>query len=340
MKSRRSAFMVVVVICLEALAGCGNTSPEKVVAQIPKLLPATVKPSPTATEMPPATPSHTTSPTSAASVVKPPATFTPAATPTAPALVNVLAKPESEKAVVEMPRSVVVPPGVAALNHPEAFKYIFLVDPAEWQIDQIGRWDFLAHKKLPGCRLDIVPPLGPPAAEREYYSLIGPRNWVFAEYDQTAMIYYKDLYLYADNYKDPDCYQAQMAVLEKMLTGPEYEGQPVQIDPTATQRPGKKFPECPEALPTYLSSGDRVYIIADTLRLRSEPDVEDSQTIKTFPLYAPYYMTILEGVYCYRKLVFRQVELSLMAEGGDTYTGWMAESDGGEYYLALWNPGW
>jgi hypothetical protein len=175
---------------------------------------------------------------------------------------------------------------------------------------------------------------------REYYIPIGARNWVFAEYRQTAMVHYKDLYLYADNYTDPECYQAQVAVLEKLLTGLEYESQPVQIDPTATQRPGEKFPECPGALPTYLSFGDRVYIIADTLRLRSEPNVEDSQIIKTFPQFAPYYMTILEGVYCNEKLVFRQVELSLMAEGSDTYTGWMAESDGQEYYLALWNPGW
>ena len=68
------------------------------------------------------------------------------------------------------------------------------------------------------------------------------------------MIYYKDLYLYADNYQDPECYQAQVAVLEKLLTGAEFEGQPAHGDPTATQRPGKKFPDCPEALPSYLNT--------------------------------------------------------------------------------------
>jgi hypothetical protein len=271
---------------------------------------------------------------------KPTDTLTPSPLPSVAAQIVVLATPENEQPVVEMPLSTVVPPGLAALIHPQAAKYVFLVDPAQWQIDQVGRWDFLAHKTLRGCRLDIVPPLGPPAPDREYYIPIGPRNWVISEYQQTAMIHYKDLYLYADNYQDPDCHQAQTAVLEKLLTEAEFEGQPVRSDPTATQRPGKKFAECPEALPSYLLPGDRVYIIADTLRLRSDPQVEDSQIIKTFPQYAPYFMTVLEGVSCTDKLVFRRVQLDLMAEGGESYTGWMAESDGQEYFLALWNPGW
>jgi hypothetical protein len=332
--------LLLLVIGLWIPTGCNNGSFQWTATQIPTLQSETIITSPTATELPAITPSPTANPTVVSTAAKPTANITPTAMLTAPALVIVLSTPDSEKPVIEMPRSTVVPAGLAALNHPEASKYIFLVDPTQWQIDQVGQWDFLAHKKLPGCRLDIVPPLGPPAPERLYTIPIGSRNWVIFEYQQTTMIQYKDLYLYADNSKDPDCNQAQAAVLGKLLTGAEYEGQPVRSEPTVTQHPGKKFSDCPEALPSYLLPGDRVYIIADTLRLRSEPQVDDSQIIKTFPQYAPYFMTVLEGVSCVDKLVFRHVELSLMAEGGESYTGWMAESDGQEYFLKLWDPGW
>jgi hypothetical protein len=336
----RMALMVSLVICLGVTAGCGSAKHQLEGLQSPTLQPQTVLSRPTATILPTITASYTASPTPVLTATKPTASSTPTTRPTTPALVIVLSTPESEKPVVEMPGSTGVPPGMAALKHPEAAQYIFLVDPAQWQIDQIGRWDFLAHKTLPGCRLDIVPPLGPPAPERLFYLPIGSRNWVISEYRETAMIQYRELYLYMDNFREAECYQAQTAVLEKLLTRQEYEGQPLHTDPTATQRPGKKFFECPEALPSYLSPGDRVYILADTLRLRSEPQVEDSQIIETFPQFAPYYITIQEGVSCVDKLVFRRVELCLMAEGGECFTGWMAESDGQEYFLALWDPGW
>ena len=150
--------VIILVICLGGLTVCGVDLPGPAGSQSPTLQPVPVTASPLATELPTATPGSTPNPTPSPTAVKPTASLTPTTIPTAPALVRVVAIPESENPVVEMPNSTVVPPGLAALNHPEAAKYIFLVDPAQWQIDQVGRWDFLAHKTLPGCRLDIVPP--------------------------------------------------------------------------------------------------------------------------------------------------------------------------------------
>ena len=89
-----------------------------------------------------------------------------------------------------------------------------------------------------------------------------------------------------------------------------------------------------------LQVGDRVLIIAGTLWLRSEPRVDEETEIRFFQQYTPVEIIVTGGPECVDESVFWEVSVSELGEGGETFTGWMAENGEEIYFLDIWYLGW
>ena len=86
--------------------------------------------------------------------------------------------------------------------------------------------------------------------------------------------------------------------------------------------------------------GDRLVITAGFLWLRDEARVDETTEIKLYQQYAPVEITVTAGPECAEGFVFWEVQLIESGEGGETYTGWMAEAGADEYFLDIWYLGW
>lgn len=238
---------------------------------------------------------------------------------------------------------ITIPEGSVTLTHNTAADYVFVIDPTVWTLDRSSGDpnEFLLHKTVTDCRIDIAPADAPPAPEGYYTKFIGKRNWLVREYDENAYYEQADLTLDLNGYTDETCSSDQETILENLLTSGEYSGGPPATPvPTATKHLPLGDFVCQGALPVRLRVGDNAIITADFLWLRKEPRVSEATEIRLFPQYAPVAIDVVEGPQCEEPNVYWQVQISDLAEGGEVYSGWMAESDGSDYYLDVWYLGW
>ena len=151
---------------------------------------------------------------------------------------------------------------------------------------------------------------------------------------------HNDLRLELSITEDEDCTAAQETVLEELLTQEEYDGAPVSEAATRpTQRPTEEGFACQGTLPPRLAVGDRVFITAGFLWLRSEARVDESTEVKLYQQYAPIDITVTSGPVCADDFVFWEVTVVEPGEEGETFTGWMAEAGADLYYLDIWWTG-
>jgi len=275
----------------------------------PSSTPATAAPEPTST-----TPAPTPSPA-------PQATFSPT-----PAIENRGLKP------------IDLPPGMAVIENPEARSYVFIVNTNLWQSQVSGnegrRYGLMAHRSLPGCRIDLVPPMGLPLPDKFYLRSIGHFRWQVAEYQEIFVYSRHDLHLFLNGSRQTECLVAQESVLAHILPVSEYYGGPTITPlPTRTLQTPSGF-TCPQALPPRLQPNDSAYIVADSVSLRRAPELTAESKYRTFLYHAPVIVEIKDGPVCVDKeYVFWQVSVGEMSEGGKKWEGWIAESGPEEYYL-------
>jgi hypothetical protein len=81
-------------------------------------------------------------------------------------------------------------------------------------------------------------------------------------------------------------------------------------------------------------------ITAGFLWLRSEAKVDEATETKLYQQYAPAEIIITGGPVCADGFIFWEVQVTELGEGGETFTGWMAESGADAYYLDIWYLGW
>lgn len=237
-----------------------------------------------------------------------------------------------------IPKPIALPAGKSAFEHPET-GYVFIADESVWERDSSPErpYALLTHQAMPDCRIDLVPPMGPPQPEAFYQVVIGRFRWSVRQYEKTAIYATSQpayLYLFLDGNQVPACRAAQEQVLKDLLYGDEYYGGATfRLAPTRIPSILSGF-NCPEALPPRLRIQDAAYVIADTLFLRHAPDLKAESKYRNFQKHAPAWIAIVEGPVCVEdKYVFWQVSVSPMSEGTIEWVGWMAESSPEEYYL-------
>jgi hypothetical protein len=239
--------------------------------------------------------------------------------------------------------TVVIPTDTITLTQAAAPGYVFIVDPNRWTEDRTtgDPNEFLAHKNLKDCRVDIAPTQGNPTPLRDYPRQLGTRYWLVSEYTQTAIYQLPDLALNLSGFLDENCFTDQEKILEDVITRSAYFGGPPSTPvPTPTRRPPMANFDCQGALPPRLNVGDNALITAGFLWLRTDPRVAQSTEIRIFQQYAPVTIKITSGPQCVKPYVYWEVEVNDVTGTPQTFTGWMAESDGKEYFLDVWYLGW
>lgn len=236
-----------------------------------------------------------------------------------------------------------IPDESVTVTHPAAANYVFPIDPNAWQVDQSAGDDndFLMHKIVGNCRVDIAPPGEPSELVRQYTTILGRRNWLVQEYAENAYYSQSDVRLDLTGFDDEDCIDEQQALLEGLLSVSEFDGGPpaTQVVEPTFRPPIDNF-TCEGGLPPRLRSGDRAVIDAAFLWLRKEPETDETTEIKLYPQYGPVTIIVQGGPVCAESIVYWQVEVTELAGDREVYTGWMAESDGENYLLGVWNQNW
>ncbi len=261
-------------------------------------------------------------------------TVSPTLSPTAPQPPTAVPTP-----TLSGPPTQTVQPGFRAYEKAGVPDFVFIFNPKVWWQDDVDENAILKHNTIANCLIKQVPPVGPPLPERYYPKEIGSRRWWVSEYKKTALYSYHGQYLELSGYQDADCLAAQEAVLAGLVAAGEfYGGLTATPIPTDTPRPPLAGFTCAGPPPTRLRRGDYVLIVTDSLWLRSAPRPDADTKIKQFQKYAPLQVQVVDGPECTSQYVYWQVEMSEIAEGGQTYSGWMAEGDATEYYLQPYDP--
>jgi hypothetical protein len=287
-------------------------------------------PKDTATLQP--SPLPTSAPTVTETMAPSPSPFIPTETATpAPAPVQAL------------PASPLIPEGKIALLHPQAPDFVFVVDPALWQVDQPldTPFHFLKHISISDCRIDLMPPMDPEQPWRIYSFILGRRSWMIYDYRQNAFYWQAQMVLNLGNYQDSTCRLDQLAVLTQLLSWEEYAGAPTST-PVSQPTPRPPLPKfsCPGAQHPRLRIGDLAVVTADALWLRTAPNQDEDKKISLFYQYMPVSIEVQEGPVCTAGYIYWKVKVTEVKIGGKTTLGWLAESHGDEYYLQVWNLGW
>jgi len=236
-----------------------------------------------------------------------------------------------------------VPEGVSTTTHLEAPGYVFVYDPEVWVVESAETQsdDFLAHIEISNCTINLAPETPPGELIQYYPRIIGRQGWLVEGYEEITYYTHKDLKLDLSVSEDEDCILAQVTVLAELMTEDEFNGAPARTPAVQpTQRSTPQDFTCDDALPSRLQVGDRALIIAGTLWLRSEPLIDEETEIRFFQQYTPVEIQVTDGPVCVEDSVFWEVTVIEIIEGGQTYTGWMAESSGEIYFLDIWYLGW
>jgi len=233
--------------------------------------------------------------------------------------------------------------GVTTTAHIEAPGYVFVFDPEVWVVEstETQSEDFLVHTEIRNCTINLAPEAAPGELLQYYPRILGRQGWLVEGYENITYYTHKDLKLDLSVSEDEDCILAQVTVLADVITEAEFNGAPARtpaVQPTQRSKP-QDF-TCDDALPSRLQVGDRALIIAGTLWLRSEPLIDEETEIRFFQQYTPVEIQVMDGPVCVEDSVFWEVTVTEIIEGGQTYTGWMAESSGEIYFLDIWYLGW
>lgn len=239
--------------------------------------------------------------------------------------------------------TITVPEDTESSQHDAAQGYVFVYDPEIWTVEDTSDIanDFLVHTGIGDCTVNIAPDTAPSELLQYYPRILGRHGWLVEGYEETDYYIHKDLKLQLSLSEDEDCILDQVDLLANVLTVDEFNGEPARTPAVQpTERPEPEGFTCEDALPSRLRVGDRVYIIAGTLWLRSEPLVDEETEIRFFQQYTPVEITLTGGPECVDESVFWEVSVSELVEGGQTFTGWMAENGGEIYFLDIWYLGW
>jgi hypothetical protein len=239
--------------------------------------------------------------------------------------------------------TIAVPEGVEVVQHAAAPGYVFVFDPEEWQVENAEdpATNFLVNQNIRDCTVNIAPEESPGELLQYYPRIIGRQGWLVEGYEETTFYIHEDLKLELSTPEDDDCILAQAIILADVLTEDEFNGAPARTPAVQpTERPTPEGFTCEGALPSRLRVGDRVLIVAGTLWLRSEPRVDEETEIRFFQQYTPVEIILTGGPECADESIFWEVSVSELAEGGQTFTGWMAENNTDLYFLDIWYLGW
>ncbi len=277
-------------------------------------------------------------------------------TPTQTALPSVTQIPSPTRTVTPtpIPSEAVDPTGAPTLTLPpnqvyffngDTPDFVFPADPGLWEQRKPANnpYEILTHRTLPGCEINAVPGRGIGTPRKLLRWQLGRLNWLVYDYGQSALASIDEplgIFLELRGHSDAECRAAQQAVLAEVLLTAEMEGTVAYNPlPTSTPRQPPGGFSCPGAPPSRLRVGDVVHLISDDVWLRSAPRAEESTRLTQLSSTNPYMLSIIDGPVCAGKYVYWQVQYDLI--GGppseDATTGWLAEGDLQEYYLAL---GW
>jgi hypothetical protein len=243
-------------------------------------------------------------------------------------------------AAVEPKTSAPIPAGWQVFTHKQIEGFVFPGDPQVWR--QTVLYDqptaFLKHASIDGCAISAVPGRGIGPPDRITRWQLGRLYWYVYDYTSNALVSIERpgaLFLQLEGIQDKACLAAVQAFLAQVLTADEYKGATAYDPlPTPTLRPVPEGFTCPNTPPVRLRSGDYVHLVTNDLWLRAEAR-PDAAKIKTYSEGEPYSMMVKDGPVCTSKYVYWQVEISEMGEGApEPVTGWFAEGDMKEYYLA------
>lgn len=239
--------------------------------------------------------------------------------------------------------TIAVPEDSLTATHETVQGYVFVFNPEEWTVEDSTdpAVDFMVHTEITGCTVNIAPETAPSELLQYYPRILGPQGWLVEGYEETTFYIHKDLKLDLSLSEDEDCILAQVDLLANVLTEDEFNGEPARAPAVQpTERPTPEGFTCEQALPTRLREGDEVYIIAGTLWLRSDPLVDEETEIRFFQQYTAVEIMVTGGPECVDESVFWEVSVSELGEGGETFTGWMAENGDENYFLDIWYLGW
>ena len=241
-------------------------------------------------------------------------------------------------------QTITLPTGVLTASHPEAPGYIFLINPEIWTVEKLPNdpYKFLNNKEITDCRIDITPPETDDPILRLSLEEEGRLQWITRQYETYVSYQRPDLSIDLSNFDIEDCNAAQKEVLRSVLTIDEYMGAPtITPIPAPTDRPPLAGFTCPDTLPTRIRVGDQAVIVAEFLWLRKEPDPENpGAEIRLYPQNGPITIRVVGGPKCISPFIYWEVEVTELGEEGEFFDGWMAESDGEDYFLDVWNTSW
>jgi hypothetical protein len=244
----------------------------------------------------------------------------------------------------ELQQTIEIPKDMITATHPEIPNYIFVVDPQTWEIQNPSSetFRFIKHKEIANCEINNTDPdnLGIPI--KIYRDKENRLQWIVQQYEDFLIFEFKDLSLELVGFEQEDCLSAQNQVLNQTYHMDEYLGAPtITPAPTQTERPPLTGFTCPDTLPTRLRVGDNTTIVAEFLWLRKEPNPENtSAEIRLYPKYAPVTIRVIGGPKCISPFIYWEVEVIEPGEDAEEYNGWMAESDGENYFLEIWIRDW
>jgi hypothetical protein len=239
--------------------------------------------------------------------------------------------------------TLIIPGNSITATHPKAGDYIFIIDPEIWTIQDQSNdsFQFLENKNIEECSISITNPEVINNPNKIYKSNDYRLQWIIEDYENYSRFKRPDISLDLIGNNIEDCGSVQKSIIQKILKRDEYLGGPtITPIPTITERPPLSGFTCPDTLTTRLRLGDYATISTDFLWLRKEPNPDNiSAEIRLYPQYAPVTIRIIGGPKCISPFIYWEVEIIESGEEAEIYTGWMAESDGENYFLEFWNPG-
>ena len=241
-------------------------------------------------------------------------------------------------------QTIEIPSDMITATHPKIPDYIFVVDPQVWKIQNLSieTFRFLENNVIDNCQINIKDPDNLDIPIKIYSDKENRLPWIVQQYEDYVIFERPDLSLELVGFEQEDCFPFQKQVLSQTYQMNEYLGAPtITPAPTLTERPPLTGFTCPDTLPTRLRVGDNTKIVAELLWLRKEPNPENtSAEIRLYPQYAPVTIRITGGPKCISPFIYWEVEVIEPGEDAEQYNGWMAESDGENYFLEIWNPDW
>jgi len=229
------------------------------------------------------------------------------------------------------------------MRHPGFPGLVFLVDANRWADDlQAGSSPadpnlFLQYKSNPTCRLEAVSDTKIPVPALIDLEVMRGRVFHVFEYPGYSLYESRRVYFRLVGVDDLECQTVLETLLADVVDASEFAG---GATPTAHATPapslGGAF-AC-DALPPLLRPGETAYIGDSGVWLRGTPELGPNNRIKLFPKHAPVLVDIRDGPVCASGYAYWQVTVAPIGGSGESYSGWMAESNALTYVLFDWNP--